>query len=309
MSDTRHSLVLADPLRSYLAQIGQYPLLTAAEERELARRWWEEHDVEAARRLVLANLRFVVKIANEYRGYGLRPMDLIQEGNLGLMVAVKRFDPGRGTRLISYAVYWIRAYVLAYIMRNWRLVRLGTTRAQRKLFYNMRKVQRELKQLDGDEAAATPEAVGRALGVASGEVIDMDRLLGGRDLSLDQPARADGEDDRTVVEVLPSGEPDPEQIVAAGEDGELRRHRVQAALRRLNDRERDLVQRRYLADDPPSLADLAREQGLSRERVRQIEARALEKLRGALQREAPDVIEVVDLQSASPLATASTLAA
>ncbi len=292
MSDIRQSLVLADPLQSYLAQIGQFPLLTAAEERDLARRWWEEHDLEAARRLVLANLRFVVKIANEYRGYGLRPMDLIQEGNLGLMVAVKRFDPSRETRLISYAVFWIRAYILAYIMRNWRLVRLGTTRAQRKLFYKMRKVQRELKQRDGDEAAASPEAVGRALGVASGEVIDMAHLLGGRDLSLDQPAHQDGEDERTVVEVLPSSTPDPEQLLAAGEGGELRRHRVQEALRRLNPRERELVQRRYLADDPPSLADIAREQGLSRERVRQIEARALEKLRGALEHDAPDVIDV-----------------
>src|SRR5512146_2931469 len=185
MSDIRNSLVRTDPLQSYLAQIGRFPLLTATEERDLARRWSEEHDLDAARRLVVANLRFVVKIANEYRGYGLRPMDLIQEGNLGLMVAVKRFDPDRETRLISYAVYWIRAYILAYIMRNWRLVRLGTTRAQRKLFYKMRKVQRELKQLDGDEAAASPEAVGRELGVSSGEVIDMDHLLGGRDLSLD----------------------------------------------------------------------------------------------------------------------------
>ena len=292
MSELRNSLVLADPLRAYLAQIGQFPLLTAAEERELARRWYEAHDVEAARRLVVANLRFVVKIANEYRGYGLRAMDLIQEGNLGLMVAVKRFDPNRETRLISYAVYWIRAYILAYIMRNWRLVRLGTTRAQRKLFYNMRRVQRELKQRDGDEAAATPEAVGRALGVTSGEVIDMDHLLGGRDLSLDQPARPDGEDERTVVEVLPSGEPDPEQLVAAGEGGELRRHRVQEALQRLTPRERAVVERRYLADDQPSLADLGREQGLSRERMRQIEARALQKLRGALEGDAPEIIDV-----------------
>ena len=292
MSKPRNSLVLADPLNAYLAEIGQYPLLSAAEERELARRWYDEHDIEAARRLVVSNLRFVVRIANEYHGYGLRGLDLIQEGNLGLMVAVKRFNPNRGTRLISYAVFWIRAYILAFIMRNWRLVRLGTTRAQRKLFYNMRRVQRELKQLDGDEAAATPEAVGRALGVASGEVIDMDHLLGGRDLSLDQPAHEGGDDDRTVVEVLPSAEPNPEQLVAAGEGGELRRHRVQEALGRLNARERDLVQRRYLSDDPPSLADLAREQGLSRERLRQIEARALEKLRGALAQEAPDVIDV-----------------
>jgi RNA polymerase sigma-32 factor len=302
MSDTRNSLVVADPLQSYLAQIGRFPLLTVAEERELARRWNEERDVEAARRLVVANLRFVVRVANEYRGYGLRAMDLIQEGNLGLMIAVKRFDPSRETRLISYAVYWIRAYILAYVMRNWRLVRLGTTRAQRKLFYKLRKVQRELKQRDGDEAAATPEAVGRALGVSSGEVIDMDHLLGGRDLSLDQPARQDGTDDRTVVEVLPSNAPDPEQLVADGEGGELRRHRVQEALGRLNARERDLVQRRYLSDDPPSLADLAREQGLSRERLRQIEARALEKLRGALEHESPDVIDVMEPGAAAPAA-------
>jgi RNA polymerase sigma-32 factor len=311
MSPTKNTLpVLADPMRAYLAQIGQFPLLTAAEERDLARRWYEEHDVEAARRLVVSNLRFVVRVANEYRGYGLRPMDLIQEGNLGLMIAVKRFDPNRETRLISYAVFWIRAYILSYIMRNWRLVRLGTTRAQRKLFYKMRKVQRDLKQIDGDEGAASPEAVGRALGVSSSEVIDMDHLLGGRDVSLDQPVHAGGEDDRAVVEVLPSDDPNPEQLVAAGEGGELRRHRVQEALQRLTPRERALVERRYLADDPPSLADLGREQGLSRERLRQIETRALEKLRGALQSEAPDVIDVVDV-GASPTTdrTATSLAA
>jgi RNA polymerase sigma-32 factor len=309
MSSAKNTLpVLADPLRAYLAQIGQYPLLTAAEERELARRWYEEHDVEAARRLVLSNLRFVVRIANEYRGYGLRPMDLIQEGNLGLMIAVRRFNPSRETRLITYAVFWIRAYILSYIMRNWRLVRLGTTRAQRKLFYKLRRVQRELKQRDGDEAAASPEAVGRRLGVSSGEVIDMDHLLGGRDVSLDQPAHEGGEDDRTAVEVLPSAEPDPEQLLAEGEGGELRRHRVQKALQRLTPRERAVVERRYLADEPPSLADLGREQGITRERMRQIESRALEKLRAALEQDAPEVIDVMDAGVAPPTDRAAAAA-
>jgi RNA polymerase sigma-32 factor len=310
MSFAKNTLpVLADPLRAYLAQIGRYPLLSAAEERELARRWYEGHDLEAARRLVVSNLRFVVRIANEYRGYGLRPMDLIQEGNLGLMIAVKRFDPNRETRLISYAVFWIRAYILSYIMRNRRLVRLGTTRAQRKLFYKIRKVQRELKQIHGDEDAASPEAVGRALGVSSGEVIDMDHLLGGRDVSLDQPARPGGTDDRAVVEVLPSEEPDPEQLVAAGEGGELRRHRVHVALQRLTPREREVVERRYLSEDPPSLADLGRERGLSRERMRQIETRALEKLRNTLEKDAPDVIDVVDLGTATSTAHAAAAVA
>jgi len=310
MSPTRNTLpVLADPLRAYLAQIGQYPLLTATEEQELARRWHDDHDVEAARRLVVSNLRFVVRIANEYRGYGLRAMDLIQEGNLGLMIAVKRFNPHRGTRLISYAVFWIRAYMLSYVMRNWRLVRLGTTRAQRKLFYKIRKVQRDLKQVDGDEAAASPEAVGRALGVASGEVIEMDHLLGGRDESLDQPAHPGSEDDRTVVEVLPSAEPDPEQLFAADEGGALRRHRVNEALQRLTPRERAVVERRYMSDDPPSLADLGREQGLSRERMRQIESRALEKLRAALEKDAPDVIDVPGFEAVGASPRPATLAA
>jgi RNA polymerase sigma-32 factor len=291
----RNLPVLADPVRAYIAQIGEYPLLSPAEELELAHRWHDEHDVDAARRLVLANLRFVVTVANQFRGYGLRPMDLIQEGNLGLMVAVKRFDPRRGTRLISYAVFWIRAYILNFILRNWRLVRLGTTRAQRKLFYKIRKVQRDLRQLEGAEDAATPEAVGLALNVTREEVVEMDRLLGGRDISLDQPARADGEDERTVVEVLPADDPDPEALVAAGEGDSLRRHRVREALASLTPRERALVERRYLEDDPPSLADLGREEGVSRERMRQIESRALQKLRTALLRDAPDVIDVANV--------------
>ncbi|HEY3356186.1 MAG TPA: RNA polymerase factor sigma-32 [Polyangia bacterium] len=295
---TRNLPVKADPVRAYLHQIGQFPILTPDEERELARRWYEERDVDAARRLVVSNLRFVVTIARQYQGYGLRPMDLIQEGNLGLMVAVKRFDPHRNIRLISYAVFWIRAYILAYVMRSWRLVRLGTTRAQRKLFYKIRQVQRQLRQVDPD-ADASPEAVGRALGVTADDVIDMDRLLGGRDLSLDAPAHGDGaEDDRPVVEVLPAEGLDPEQALTEGEGTALRRHRLQAALAGLQPRERAVLERRYLADEPASLADLGREQGLSRERMRQIEARALEKLRGALAQDAPDIIDVADAPAA-----------
>jgi RNA polymerase sigma-32 factor len=286
--------VKADPVRAYLNQIGHFPVLTPDEERELARRWADERDVDAARRLVLSNLRFVVTIAQQYQGYGLRPMDLIQEGNLGLMIAVKRFNPNRGIRLISYAVFWIRAYILSYIQRSWRLVRLGTTRAQRKLFYKIRQVQRQLQQVDPDAEAASPAAVGRALGVSADEVVEMDHLLGGHDVSLDAPAHADGsEDDRTVIEVLPADEPDPEQALTDGESTTLRRHRLQAALARLTPRERAVLERRYLADEPASLAELGREHGVTRERMRQIEAKALEKLRNTLASEAPEIIDVL----------------
>ena len=293
MAMSRNLPVKLDPLRAYLNQIGQFPILTPAEERELAHAWSEKHDVEAARRLVVSNLRFVVRIARQYKGYGLKVMDLIQEGNLGLMVAVKRFNPRRGIRLLSYAVFWIRAYILSYVQRSWRLVRLGTTRAQRRLFYKLRSVQRGLQQLDPTAAVATPAAVGRALGVSSEEVIEMDHLLAGHDVSLDAPAHAGGtEDEPTLLEVLPAPEPSPEQEATAGESAALRRHRVGAALARLTPRERALLERRYLADEPATLAELAREQGLSRERLRQIEARALAKLKDTLTDDAPDLIDI-----------------
>ena len=192
---TRNLPVKADPIRAYLHQIGQFPVLTPDEERELARRWYDEHDIEAARRLVVANLRFVVTVARQYHGYGLRPMDLIQEGNLGLMVAVKRFNPHRNLRLISYAVFWIRAYILNFVMRSWRLVRLGTTRAQRKLFYKIRTVQRQLRQLDRvvvwglpvwqldlARVREVPQDVDLVLALRVGDLRGVERLPGDRNL-------------------------------------------------------------------------------------------------------------------------------
>ena len=198
-------------------------------------------------------------------------------------------------------MFWIRAYILSYILRSWRLVRLGTTRAQRKLFYKMREVERQLKA-HGDEAAASPAAVGRALGASESEVIEMDGLLGGRDVSLDAPAPTGEADGRPMIEVLPATDPTPEQTVTEGESAALRRHRLQEALSVLNPRERAIVERRYLSDDPPSLADLGRERGLTRERMRQIEARALGKLRFALERDAPDIIDIAEPAAAAQAA-------
>jgi RNA polymerase sigma-32 factor len=291
MAPSRNLPVLADPLQAYLSRIGEIPLLSPEEERTLARQWYEEHDIDAARRLVLANLRFVVKIANGYQRYGLRALDLIQEGNLGLMVAVRRFNPDRGVRLISYAVFWIRAYILSFIMRSWRMVRIGTTRGQRRLFFKLRETERQLRQLESSEAVS-PERVGRELGVSTAETVEMEQLLGGHDLSLDAPVHGDEPGGRSVIEVLPSGALDPEQTLSLGEGASLQRHRVREALTRLNAREREIIERRYLGDEPASLADLGRERGLSRERMRQIESRALEKLRAALRGDAPEIIDV-----------------
>lgn len=268
----------AGPLAAYLHRIDRYPLLLPEEEAELARRWKATRDPEAGRRLVLSNLRFVVKLAFEYRTYGVRLLDLIQEGNLGLLVAVDRFDPDRGNRLTTYAVWWIRAYIQEYIRRQWSLVRFGTTRAEQRCFYRLR---RERQRLERGGAKAEPERLAEVLGVRTDELAAIESRITRRDQSLDDPAYADT--DETRGDRLPDDAPGPEHAVAAREIAELSRHRIRLALARLDPRERAIIERRYLRGRTMTLKELGRTFGISRERVRQLEARAKEKMRAALE--------------------------
>ena len=265
------------PLGAYLSRIDRYRLLTPAEERELASRWRHGRDHEAASRLVTANLRFVVKIAFEYRTYGLRLLDLIQEGNLGLLVAVDRFDPERGVRLTTYAVWWIRAYIQEYIRRQWSLVRFGTTRAEQRCFYRLR---RERQRLERGGGRADPDRLASALGIRREELETIESRITRRDLSLDDPAYVDT--DETKGDRLADDRPGPESSVAEQELWDEAKRRIQQALRELDPRERAIVARRYLSAKPATLKELGVVFGISRERVRQLEARAKAKLREAL---------------------------
>jgi RNA polymerase sigma-32 factor len=264
-----------DTLGAYLAELAKYPLITREEEHALAVRWVEQRDVEAARRLVLANLRLVVKIAMEYRRAWANALDLIQDGNLGLLEAVQRFDPYQGVKLSTYAAYWIRAYVLKYILDNFRIVRLGTTRAQRKLFFRLNKERRALER---EGFTVEPKLLAERLDVSESEVVDMQRRLSESDLSLNAPARRD-EPGAEFGDFLAARGATAEQNVA---DEELRRvfmDKVQDFAATLDERDRKVVDERVLADEPKTLAALGEELGVSRERVRQLEARIVARLR------------------------------
>jgi RNA polymerase sigma-32 factor len=265
------------PLAAYLNRIDQYRLLTPEEERDLARRWKHFGERSAARALVLGNLRFVVKIAFEYRTYGLRLLDLIQEGNLGLLVAVDRFDADRGVRLTTYAVWWIRAYIQEYIRRSWSLVRFGTTRAEQRCFYRLR---RERQRLERQGGKADPERLASALGIKTDELETIESRITRRDLSLDDPAYLDT--DETKGDRIADEGPGPESTLAERELSEEAHRRIHDALRELDPRERAILSRRYLSAKPATLKELGVAFGISRERVRQLEARAKAKLREAL---------------------------
>jgi RNA polymerase sigma-32 factor len=268
--------VLSGPVGSldhYLQAVNSLPLLSAEEEHELASRLRDHNDLDAARRLVLSHLRFVVHIARGYAGCGLPLGDLIQEGNVGLMKAVRRFDPNVGVRLVSFAVHWIRAEIHEYVLRNWRLVKVATTKAQRKLFFNLRKAKKHLGWLTREET----EAVAKDLGVTPREVTEMEQRLSGQDLSFD-PDPVD-EDDYSPVAYLPSPNADPADHVER-DDWETSAHdRLDQALEKLDERSRDILARRWLADDKATLHELAEEYDVSAERIRQIEANAIGKLR------------------------------
>src|SRR5215831_8915460 len=232
-------------LDAYLERVSRIPVLTREEERELADRFRQSNDLSAARQLVLSHLRFVVHIARGYGGYGLPVGDLIQEGNVGLMKAVKRFDPSMNVRLVSFAVHWIRAEIHEYVLRNWRLVKIATTKAQRKLFFNLRKLKRNLAWLSAEETAA----VARDLGVSTSEVTEMEKRLAARDLSFDPTPESDDEETYSPAAYLPAADSDPAESVENAEWESDSSDRLQTALARLDDRSRDILQKRWMTDD------------------------------------------------------------
>ena len=269
-------------LSRYLSEIRKFPMLGKDEEFMLAKRWREHEDPEAAHRLVTSHLRLVAKIAMGYRGYGLPIGEVISEGNVGLMQAVKKFEPDKGFRLATYAMWWIRASIQEYILRSWSLVKMGTTAAQKKLFFNLRKAKSEISALEeGDMRPEQVSAIATKLGVLDSEVISMNRRLSGPDASLNAPLRSDSENEwQDWLE-------DKEQIsqetrLAEDEEKSQRMGLLQEAMVELTDRERHILTERRLKDDPTTLETLASEYGVSRERVRQIEVRAFEKLQKAM---------------------------
>ena len=274
-------LILAGPVGSldaYISGVNAVPMLTKEEEQELARSFREQDDLDAARRLVMSQLRFVVHIARGYNGYGLPLGDLIQEGNIGLMKAVKRFDPDVGVRLVSFAVHWIRAEIHEYVLRNWRLVKVATTKAQRKLFFNLRKAKKFLGWL----SAAETEAIANDLGVSVKEVTEMEKRLAGHDLAFDPSPSDDEERAYSPAHYLPSPTPDPAEIVETGDWRDQTSDRLVAALEDLDDRSRQILQERWLSEKKTTLQDLAARYGVSAERIRQIEQRAIKLLRADL---------------------------
>jgi RNA polymerase sigma-32 factor len=273
-------LSLAGPLGSldaYLDRVSRIPVLTREEEQRLARRFREENDLEAARELVLSHLRFVVHIARGYAGYGLPLGDLIQEGNVGLMKAVKRFDPNLNVRLVSFAVHWIRAEIHEYVLRNWRLVKIATTKAQRKLFFNLRRFKKNLGWLNDSETRAIAED----LGVTAKEVTDMEQRLTSRDLSFDPAPDTDDEDGAySPSAYLPHPEADPSVAVEREQWDEDTAERLSQALETLDERSQHILRSRWMTEDKATLHELADRYGVSAERIRQIEANAIKKLRG-----------------------------
>ncbi len=266
-------------LDAYVQTIGAFPVLTPEQEKALAERFYYDNDLEAARELILCHLRFVVHLARSYRGYGLAEADLIQEGNVGLMKAVKRFNPEVGVRLVSFAVHWIKAEMHEYILRNWRIVKVATTKAQRKLFFNLRSSKKRLAWLTREETRAVAEE----LGVSEQEVTRMEGRLAATDLTYESPADADDDEASTApVHYLASSEPDPAELIAEEDFQTDSAEKLRHALIELDDRSRDVIQRRWLADAKTTLQDLADEYGVSAERIRQIEKNAMKKLKLAL---------------------------
>jgi len=272
------SLPSVASIDSYVQAVGRFPMLTQEEESRLARQFRDEGDVEAARRLVLSHLRLVVAIARGYMGYGLQHADLIQEGNIGLMKAVKRFDPDRGVRLVSFAVHWIRAEIHEFILRNWRIVKIATTKAQRKLFFNLRSMKSGLNALTPDEVAA----MATELRVKPEDVVEMETRLGGGDVSL-EPLSDDDEDAYGPIAYLSNPEDEPGRILEHAEQQHVRTEGLANALTRLDPRSRRIIEARWLREaDTATLHELADEFGVSAERIRQIEVQAMKKLRLAL---------------------------
>lgn len=266
---------------AYIQAANRVPMLTEAEEKSLARRYRDEEDLDAARQLVTSHLRLVIAIARGYLGYGLPHADLIQEGNIGLMKAVKRYDPERGVRLVSFAMHWIKAEIHEYILKNWRLVKVATTKAQRKLFFNLRSMKQGLNTLGPDEV----QHIARTLGVKPEEVMEMETRMTGQDIAL-EPGVDDDDDSYAPIAYLAADKSiEPSAILERREYDHLQSSGLQQALSELDERSRDIVQRRWLVEDgeeAPTLHDLAAEYGVSAERIRQVEAKALQKMKAYL---------------------------
>jgi RNA polymerase sigma-32 factor len=268
-------------LDAYISAVNRLPLLTAEQEVEYGRRFRDQDDLGAARSLVLSHLRLVVSVARQYQGYGLPHADLIQEGNIGLMKAVKRFDPERGVRLVSFALHWIKAEIHEYILKNWRLVKLATTKAQRKLFFNLRSMKKDHNTLSPDAVTEIAEQ----LNVREKDVMEMETRMGGHEMSL-EPMNDDGEDDYAPIAYLVAPNSDPTEIIAGHEHDRLQTEGIEEALSALDERSRRIVESRWLRDEDDggsrTLQDLADEYGVSAERIRQIEAKALKKMKETL---------------------------
>jgi RNA polymerase sigma-32 factor len=271
----------AGSIEAYIQAANRVPMLVEGEEFELARRFRDQEDLEAARRLVLSHLRLVIAVARGYLGYGLPHADLIQEGNIGLMKAVKRFDPDRGVRLVSFAMHWIKAEIHEYILKNWRLVKIATTKAQRKLFFNLRSMKQSFATLGPDEV----NAVARKLGVKPGEVVEMETRLTGGDVSL-EPTVEDDEDHYAPIAYLAAdNNVEPSAQLERKEYDRLQDDGLRGALAKLDDRSRAIIQRRWLVEEgeeAATLHELAAEYGVSAERIRQIEVKAMQKMKGSL---------------------------
>jgi RNA polymerase sigma-32 factor len=281
------SLVSDSNLARYLAEIRQFPMLEQSEEFMLAKRWQEHQDTEAAHKMVTSHLRLVAKIAMGYRGYGLPMSEVISEGNVGLMQAVKRFDPDKGFRLATYAMWWIRAAIQEYILHSWSLVKIGTTAAQKKLFFNLRRVKGQLKALEeGDLRPETVKEIATRLDVPESDVVDMNRRLAAPDHSLNAPVRMDGEGE--WQEWLVDEGDSQETMLAESQELGRRQKLLDRALKLLNPRERRILSERRLKDEPTTLEDLSKEFNISRERVRQIEVRAFDKVQRAIRNAALD---------------------
>ncbi|HUL21140.1 MAG TPA: RNA polymerase sigma factor RpoH [Thermodesulfobacteriota bacterium] len=267
--------VVKNSLETYLVQINQFPLLNQEEEFKLAVRYRKDNDIEAAHKLITSNLRFVVKVAFEYKSYGVKILDLIQEGNIGLMMAVKKFNPYKGYRFISYAIWWIRAYIQNFIIKTWSLVKIGTTQAQKKLFYKIGKVRKALEA--NGESEKKYELLARDLEVTKQDIVEMEQRMSSRDLSLDAPF--DESQELTHLELLKEESLNQEEAFAQEEEKKIREHEVQNAMKRLNEKEVYVLQNRIMAEDPLTLQQIGDHLKLSRERVRQIESEALKKLK------------------------------
>ena len=266
----------AGSIEAYIHSVNEVPMLSAEEEQALARRLHDLNDLDAARQLVMSHLRFVVRVARGYSGYGLSLADLVQEGNIGLMKAVKRFDPEQGVRLVSFAVHWVRAEIHEFILRNWRIVKVATTKAQRKLFFNLRSSKKRLGWMNREEV----DAVANDLGVSAADVMEMEKRLNANDASFDGPAREDPEKDSFApAGYLTDGSASPEEQLALEQTDQVNRQKLAEALLSLDERSQEIIRQRWLNDDKATLHTLAAQYGVSAERIRQLEQNAMKKLR------------------------------